>query len=117
MELDDLYDKITARRSHLIGHDTTPDSTFAGIPYRKLEMEANMMERHVRQFMNLAAQVPPMRDEVGNDQLNVELRAHVEEVQTKWKNMNQQLESCHRDELDAVRLQQVTTTVSDSLRL
>ena len=71
-----------------------------------------MMERHVRQFMNLAAQVQPGPEDVGHDQLSVELSARVEEVQMKWRNMNRQLESCHRDELDAVKLQQLTAAVS-----
>lgn len=114
-ELDDLYDKITARRSDLSNHEanwSTGQTSLASVPYRKLEMEANVMERKVRQFMNFAGQLQQGRADVGQDSVSAEVHAEVEEVQTKWKNLNRQLESCHRDEVDTSKLQQVTAAVS-----
>lgn len=117
-ELDDLYDKITARRSDLSNYEanwSTGQASFSSTPYRKLEMEANVVERKVRQFMNFAGQIQQGRADVGQDPVSAEVHAEVEEVQTKWKNLNRQLESCHRDETDTAKLQQVTAAVSDPL--
>lgn len=111
-ELDDLYDKVTARRSYLNSCEIGPASPdTATMPYRKLEMEADMIERKVRQFMNLASQVQHGTEDAGQSQLNAEVTAEVNEVQAKWNNLNRQLESCHQDKLDTMKLQHATASV------
>jgi hypothetical protein len=84
----------------------------SSLPYLKLEMEANVTERKVRQFMNFAGQIQHGRSDAVQDSVSAEVHAEVEEIQTKWMNLNRQLESCQRDELDATKLQQATAAVS-----
>lgn len=98
----------------MVGAQSVSDSSTASVPYRKLEMEAGILERQVRQFMNLTEQLQG-RDYYGLEEETTEIRAQEDEVQLKFNNLNQQLESCQRDEMNFARLQHVTATVCSFL--